>query len=121
MSPRKSTLKDRPEIFRRTSNAEPEVEELGFDEGSSKQTPNANIPKSRKADLPKDQNTDIPLNRAAKKKKTSFGLPLEADIALTMLQIEELKRSGKKPSKDELVSRAILDMAKQRNINLDQQ
>jgi hypothetical protein len=120
---RKSTVRERPALFRRSSDdAEPLVEEIGFEDADTPPDPSdPPVLESGKTDLPKNQEEELPRDGVSEalpnKVKTSFGLSREAAIAITMLQLDAFKQTGKKPNKDEIVSQAILELAARRNVS----
>jgi hypothetical protein len=85
MTQRRSTLGDRPSIFRKTDEVIPELEQ------SDAQT-------AKSSDAQKSKRQRI---------KVTVYLEPEDVIVIDELQIKEFKETGKKPEKSEIVSRAI--------------
>ncbi len=84
----KRTLRSRPTLFRRTDEAVPEL------------------------DQPDSQTLGQPGTQTAKPQriKATFYLTPEDIIAIDTMQTDEFRRTGKKPERSELVSRAIREL-----------
>ena len=80
----KKTMRERPSIFRRTDEAVPELEQ-------------SDVQPARRQDV----------QPARQRIKATFHLNPEDIVAIDTMQTEEFKRTGKKPERSELVSRAI--------------
>ncbi len=89
----KRTLRDRPSIFRRTEDVVPELEQ-----------PDSQTANLRDAQPAKPQRI-----------KATFYLTAEDIIAIDTMQTAEFRRTGKKPERSELVSRAIQALFEQQN------
>ena len=106
MSNRK-TLDGRPSIFRRSTNETTGESNGQTAEGSDDQT----------LEQPDSQEASQPDSKAVKMQRIKATFYLEpADIvAIDHMQTEEFTRTGKKPERSQLVSRAIQAFAKQQN------
>jgi hypothetical protein len=84
----RKTVRERPSIFRRTDQVVPELEEP---------TPSAS---------PTSEHSNSQTSKQPRVKAT-FYLNPEDIIAIDTMQTEEFRRTGKKPERSEVVSRAI--------------
>ncbi|MDQ3704979.1 MAG: hypothetical protein M3437_07120 [Chloroflexota bacterium] len=85
------TLGGRPSIFRKTDKAIPELGEAETGERSDSQT--------------------VKQPRV----KATFYLNPEDIVAIDQMQTEDFKRTGKKPERSHIVSRAIQNLLRQQN------
>lgn len=106
MSSRK-TLDGRPSIFRRSTN-----EMTGEPDGQAAEHPDAQT-----LEQPDSQELALLDNKAAKTQRIKATFYLEAAdiVAIDQMQTEEFTRTGKKPERSHLVSRAIQALAKQQD------
>ncbi len=104
MSNRK-TLDGRPSIFRRSPN-----EMTGESDGQTAERSGAQT-----LEQPDSQELGRLDNKAAKTQriKATFYLEVADIVAIDRMQTEEFTRTGKKPERSHLVSRAIQALAKQ--------
>ncbi len=106
MSNRK-TLDGRPSIFRRSTNETTGESNGQTAEGSDDQT----------LEQPDSQELGRLDNKAAKTQRIKATFYLEAAdiVAIDRMQTEEFTRTGKKPERSQLVSRAIQALIKQQD------
>ncbi len=106
MSNRK-TLDGRPSIFRRSTNEMTDEPDSQTAERSDAQT----------LEQPDSQALDRLDSKATKTQRTKATFYLEAAdiVAIDRMQTEEFTRTGKKPERSQLVSRAIQALIKQQD------
>jgi hypothetical protein len=85
------TLGNRPSIFRKTDKAIPEL-----DEAETSKHPNSQTVKQPRV-------------------KATFYLNPEDIVAIDQMQTEDFKRTGKKPERSHIVSKAIQNLFSQQN------
>ncbi len=90
MATGEKTLGARPSIFRKTDQTIPELRDA--------QTP---------------ERPDVQTSKQPLRVKATFYLNSEDIIAIDQMQTEEFKRTGKKPERSHIVSRAIQGLARQ--------
>ncbi len=112
MSNRK-TLDGRPSIFRRSTNEMTGESDIQTAERSDAQP--LEQPDSQELEQPDSQELGRLDNKAAKTQriKATFYLDAADIVAIDRMQTEEFTRTGKKPERSHLVSRAIQALAKQ--------
>ncbi len=106
MSNRK-TLDGRPSIFRRSTNEA--IGEEGSQESESLDAQTLEQPDSQEA-----RQSDSKAIRAQRIKATFYLEPADI-VAIDRMQTEEFTRTGKKPERSHLVSRAIQALTKQQD------
>lgn len=124
--PEKRTVRARPSLFRKTDAGVPELEQpdSGLAErpagepGEPQDVPLVNHQDGTGAEPPASLPADQPAGAPARppRIKATFYLTADDIVAIDTMQTEAFKRTGKKPERSELVSRAIQALFQRRDL-----
>lgn len=113
MSSHKTTLEGRPSIFRRSTDEDAEGQEAQPTEGPNiKAARRSGAQTSKQPDVQASEQPDSQATKTQRIKATFYLEPADI-VAIDQMQTDEFKRTGKKPERSHIVSRAVQLLAMQ--------